>query len=522
LTAPSQAAVVLTVLLSAGMVAVSPEFDITSLLLTDTGGWDTLLHQDASVASLLDRLSFEWEMSPLPASFQQVVDQMAPVLLQQQSVWQDTVATLSTQLQDWTNQAASQMGVVQDVVANQLSAFQATASDFVNRCTEVAAVKTSALQVVGQSMFDDLSGEAGRFSSQAQAQYTTIEALTRNTMDDVATVSNQWQEQGSRILAQYGGLAMEKYRDLETVARSEMKQIEQVASQLQADGDRILSKYAGIASEKYAALEQVAQAKSEVMATAWNAWKQDASIIASQYNDMASKTYRVVEQESLEQLKKFQDQLELASLQAQSQASELVTQGKTTAASKWAETEPVIQSYTGQLQSAMVDFREQLKETGLRFSAEGEEFLRQQLAEAQRVSEEQFSYAKAQYLQNAETSQVVANRLLQDVSVEAREASSNLAPAAQQVQRSAINALDSFKDTFASSSDKLLDQVQSWADATSSTTWSLKDVSVAELTELKSTMTNKFVEAKSSVAPFVSKTSLESEMLKDTLQSMLD
>jgi hypothetical protein len=223
LTAPSKAAVCLTLLLSAGMVAASPEMDVARLssLFTVEGSWPlpldmSLIHQNAALTSMLERISFEWEMSSLPMSFQQLEEQIiSSVTSLQQHQIQDNLATLSTQLQELTVQAATQIDIVQEIVTSNVVAFQDTAGDFVNRCTELATERTSAWQLEGQVMMDDLQRATQQFSSEMQVQFASLDKLSRNTMGQVASANTRLQNEGSQLWAQYAGISMEKYRDAE-------------------------------------------------------------------------------------------------------------------------------------------------------------------------------------------------------------------------------------------------------------------------------------------------------------------
>jgi hypothetical protein len=120
---------------------------------------------------MLEQISFEWEMPSLPSSLQQVAEQISPMMSQQQHQVQDNLATLSIQLQEWTAQSATQLGVVQEVVATKLMAFHGTVSNFLNQCTEMATEKTRTWQAEGQAILKDLQRVTEQRSSEMRLQF---------------------------------------------------------------------------------------------------------------------------------------------------------------------------------------------------------------------------------------------------------------------------------------------------------------------------------------------------------------
>ncbi|KAG7343263.1 hypothetical protein IV203_021208 [Nitzschia inconspicua] len=531
LTKPSQAAVVLTVLLSAGMVATSPALDLSSLpaLLLDGSSLslDTFF-QDATVTSILDRLSFEWEMSSLLSSFQQLSDQMGPVMEQQQHVWQDTVSAFSTQSQDWIVQVASQLADVQDVAAEKWASLQGTANDLLLRCTEAATEKTSLWQVAGQSLLNDCQRELAQFSGQARAQYAMIEGMSKTAIDDVGEIASHMKAEASRLLGQYGEIAAEKYRDVVSVAQTEMRQMGQMASQIQDDSSRILSQYGSIASEKYANVQRIAQDDTDRVARILNGWQQDASIGIDRYSDFVAEKYMGLEQAMMGHISKLQDQLVVVSQQMQDRTDEMSTLGQKNAASKWAEIQPMIEAFSREMQHSMVDFTDQSKNSFTAISrqlqvesntvsAQGKDFLGHQFAELKQIGVELLRFTKTQYLQNYENALAYSNHILEDSTVKARQLGDDFVPAIQSTQRLLSQSVDYTNDAFASFSSSLFNQAPSLADGAASTTQSLKYEYASQLVGLKDSATSKIIETKPATVP-----SLESDLLKDTLRSMLD
>lgn len=547
LTGPSQSALVLTAMLSAGMVATSPEIDVSTLLSNVDSLMNGILQDAASWSSMVDRLSFEWEMSSLPSSFQQWSDQLGPMVSQQthslqetlaalsssmqqfsdqtvaplvanqQQVWQDSVATMSSHLQEWSVQSANQLDVVQKEVSDQSAAWQGTATEVGNRVAVVASEKTTVLQAAGQSLLREVQSVSAKVASQAQVQYAVLEEMTKNTAADVTAIGNQAKEEGSRLLAQYGDVASQKFHDWEIVASSEMRRLEQVATQVQADGNRLLSECGNDASKRYAEFEMVAEAKSDVMMAALNAWKQDATVALTQYGDVAAENYRDLEQVSLVQLGKLQDQLALLAQQMQSQAAQVNSQGQAYFAAKWVEVQPMLDANMQQMQSSLADDSKQsqdalanAKRQSIVFEAQTQDFLRQQVAEAQRIGRDQLDDVKSLYTQNAGTAQSMVSGWLQTSSIKAREAASNLVLTIQEVQRLIMQTTGSSKNALAASTSQIQDQVRSLTGNAATASQALKHESASLLSIML------FKAAKSSVA------SVEVDALKDTLQSMLD
>jgi hypothetical protein len=399
---------------------------------------------------------------------------------------------------------------------------------------DFSVAKANELQNVGQGTLGQLQQVAGQVAGQTQSQYASLEAASQAQVQELVQAGSRLQEEGSRLWAQYSGIAMDKYA---MTSQAVTQQMEQAALQIQGETDRLLLEYAPVVTEKVSIVESGIREGMEQTVKALDLHERDALRLMAKYNDIGTATYRSLEEStmrlmeqsaatgmekcqelekiSLAQMDILQNQLAQASENIKVQSQEDAVEFKAFVAQQMADSQPFMDTVKAALHERLQELQSQLREESNRMSFQGQQYAVTQYDNLKVFAQGQMNTAKEQYLPQAS---IIITDFATSFDVKTKDLADQVGPASQEARVSLLQNLESARDTTSSVTRQLQStlgtQTNAFLDAAQDTSQRFKDGGISQLADLQASVAGRTAEAQSTTA--------DSVLLKSTLKSMLD